>query len=410
MVVLAVVCGLGVYALRAVNHTPKVVSSGPKAASTPTATASVPSTNNLDLALKTQAAALVAGDRVGWMAMVDPSAHEAVAEYQRIFDNLRQMHVAYYAQAAIYDEIPVSVNPQQYSIDASFCLITAGCTELAATLTVTLELKAGQVRVESFQMPTKDPQHDSPLPWLVANLSVKVDPARRIVLAASSNEASHLSAAMTDAQHAATVADTFAHWGKPQVYLVYLADPAEAQLWFGSVSNAADYTVTTDPVDRSDIEMALFLPKANEGGSSEMTATLQWGMGEVALEYGTYGTGNNSFANGLADYIASEGHSFWMSDAINEVRTWVHTGKWKRNVYMTSELDSSDRLTSSASEDIGYLAIRHLIQKYGLSKTLSFWGYVERDGMSLEASSTSAFGVSWTSVNADCVSYIQHLI
>jgi hypothetical protein len=54
--------------------------------------------------------------------------------------------------------------------------------------------------------------------------------------------------------------------------------------------------------------------------------------------------------------------------------------------------------------------MRYLAGKYGQDKMLSFWGAVERDGLSLDAAAKQTFGTSWTSVNSSCVTYVRHAV
>jgi hypothetical protein len=141
-----------------------------------------------------------------------------------------------------------------------------------------------------------------------------------------------------------------------------------------------------------------------------MTSMLRWSLGLEAVEFGSGGVGNNSLSGAFADYLAATGYNSWAAGEIASARAWIHTGKWDRNVYLTVEMESSDTTTQWGADGIGYLTIRHLIQRFGLSKTLDFWGAFEREHQSLDQASTAAFGQSWTSVNSDCVKYIEHLI
>ncbi len=407
VLVLALITTVGILATRS-NNGHATAGSKPSTAASSTA-APAAKVTNLDIALTAQSKALLAGDEPGWMATVDPSATAAFTEYQRIFHNLQHMKIASWTQAATNNDVPVTDTASTYSLQVDYCLLTIDCAPMHATLTITAALVAGQVRIETFTVPTRDIEHASPLPWLVSNLSTAVGP--RVIVAGSSAEQGRLASALKSAEQAAAVADKFAHWGKPQVYLVYLADAAEAKLWLGSVDHPNLYTGFTATLSDTDMEGVLFMPgAADDAGPGGLTETTQWLFGNMALSYGAGGTGNDTLSAGLSDYVSTYGHASWAANTVSGGRAYVRSGKWNKNVYLTTELSSSNDTTRWGADAIGFLTIRHLISRFGLSKTLDFWGDLEREGYTLENASSLAFNVAWASVNKDCVNYVEHSV
>ena len=81
--------------------------------------------------------------------------------------------------------------------------------------------------VEPVTSPTFDPR-----PWEVADLVVAR--GERTVVAASTTSGLSPETYLARAEAAAAVADTFARWGPPPSrYIVFLADSAEFDTWFG---------------------------------------------------------------------------------------------------------------------------------------------------------------------------------
>jgi hypothetical protein len=88
----------------------------------------------------------------------------------------------------------------------------------------------------------------------------------------------------------------------------------------------------------------------------------------------------------------------------------VHSTKWdgKPNVAPPSTKASLDE--AAARYGVAFLSVRRIAEKYGQDKMLAFWGQAVHDGTSIEDASQSALGASWTTVSADCASYIRRSV
>jgi hypothetical protein len=396
---------IGVYEMGDPTHSPT--------AGGTTGTASTPAvhvdTTTLNGVLYEQSVALLNNDVKGFLATVDPNATAAVAAYQRIFHNMRQMHVTIWEQDAPSGNY-VTDEPQSYEVDVTYCLVVKNCQETDATWHVTAALKSGRAMIESFTAPTGSRYTSEPYPWEVATLTALTGP--RVVVAASSAESGLLQRALRIAEHAATAADQYAHWGKPAVYVLYLANPAEGRKWFdGDLQNADGVTYTIQP---HDLEVVALLPDADDpgyAGPGVLNAVVQHEFGHVATLIGDEtDRGHDSFIEGIAEYCAYNGHTNWAAYRLQDVRAYIKTGKWQHSIYLTSEITSKSVLTSSAAYGIGYLGLRYIAATYGVSKMLDFWGYIERDGQTPAQASTKAFGKPWSTVNAAAATYVQHAV
>jgi hypothetical protein len=363
----------------------------------------------LNSVLAAQSKALIAGDESGFLAGVDPASKIVRSAYRRMYANLRALHVASWSQSTPGGGSRIT-SVRHFDIDVSYCLVVTTCKDMNAQLSVTAAVKAGRVLIESYVPPATSERFDEPIPWETATLTAVT--GRRVVVAAASAEKSELADALPVAERAAAAADKYAKWGKPPVYLIYLAGPSDAKSWFGG--GLEHSTGEAIGLSATDIEVMVVLPAAGESryaGPGRLGTVIQHEMGHVVTLYGDeQNTGHDSFIEGIAEFIAYNGHSNWAAYRLDNTREYLQNGKWSGNCYLTKEISSDDVLTGSAAYGIGYLTFKRLASKYGTTKMLDFWGGVERDGLTADQSARKTFGVGWKTVNADCASYIRRTL
>jgi hypothetical protein len=361
----------------------------------------------LNALLTSQATALLGGDEKGFLSAVDPSAPDAVDNYRQLYRNLRALHVTSWAQRSPTGDLPVTTETA-YSVEVTYCLLVKTCDGgMHAELHINARSRDGGVLIDHLTTPASNRFTSEPRPWEVSSLHAVV--GDRVIVAASSAWASQLPAILPIAQSAAATAGGFAHWGKPAVYIVYLASASEGRRWFaGELENVDGVAYTIDP---DDIEVVAMMPTATNpryAGPGALNTVLRHEFGHVATLHGMRGsTRSDSFAEGLAEYCAYADHTAWASYRIGDVHDYLRSGAWSGSVYLTSEVTSGKVLTASAAYGIGYLAIRRFVAVYGLTRTLDFWGAVERDNKSLKAASTQILNTSWDKVNADAAAYVR---
>jgi hypothetical protein len=382
----------------------------PQAPST-AGTASAPSEadmTTLNGVLESQAAALVRGDEAGWLAAVDPAKHAAVTQYKRIYHNMRAMHVALWSQSSTTGYNTMSAKDEDYDIDVSYCLVVKTCADTEETLHVSARMVKQKILIDSIDLPKADRYAEEPFPWEVATLSAVT--GKRVIVAASSAWSSSLKRVLPIAERAAVAADKYAKWGLPSEYVIYLASASEGKKWFDAgLSNVDGVSYSIEP---HDIEIVIMMPTAQEtnySGPGGLNAVIQHEMGHVATLQGEGFSGHDSFIEGIAEYCAYTGHTSWAQYRIQDVRAYIRTGKWSKTVYLTSQITAKDQLAASAAYGIGYLALRHIAEKYGTAKMMTFWGDVERQGLTLSTAAKQDLGKSWSSVNADSVAYIKQV-
>ena len=367
-----------------------------------------PDLSTIDGALKAQATALLAGNQDAFLAEVDPGQPTAVADFNRLYHNLRQLQVKTFSQHTLY-QTPLTSAPQTFEVQVAYCLLVTDCGQVTTTWTVTATLRGGKASIESYTAPERSSYAVGPLPWEVTTLTAVTGP--RVIVAASSLWSSKLSYALPIAERAAKAADQYARWGKPAVYVVYLAANTEGDKWFGGGLTEADgVTYTISP---SDLEVVADMPYADSidyAGPGRLATVIQHEFGHVATLQGSDGRPSDDFVEGIAEYCAYTGHTAWAAYRLDDVRAYISRGKWSHQAYLTSEIRSDDALTGSAAYGIGYLTIRYLASTYGTAKMLEFWGEVERDSESLDVAAENVLGKSWPSVNAAAVRYIESAV
>ena len=111
------------------------------------------------------------------------------------------------------------------------------------------------------------------------------------------------------------------------------------------------------------------------------------------------------------DNLALAENSSAQVSRLADVRTYIRSGKWSGDAFLSREVTSSDGLTASAAYGIGYLTIRRLVQRFGLQNTLAFWEQTEKLPYAMpDQASQAAFHASWKSVNADLAHYIRQTV
>ncbi len=411
IVVVALCAGLIAYSVPTLLHsgsTPTPTAAG----ASPDSTAGSGVVTDDDLfqrALDAQGAALLKGDQSGWLAAVDPAATSAVSAYKRLYHNLTQLHVQLWKPSSS-DFVELSGVKQTFSVGVNYCFGTDSCSGTRASLKVTALKRDGKVIFEGIAAPKASLLTNQPLPWEVANLTAVV--GKRVIVAASSAWSFKLQSALATAEKAAEAADKYAQWGRPTTYVVYLANSTEGKTWFdGDLKHVDGVSYTISPTDIQIVIMMPFAAEVGYAGPGGLNTVIQHEMGHVVTLWAATDRPNDhdSFIEGIAEYIAYNGHTSWAKYRIADTRAYIRGHKFTK-CYLTSEITADSVLASSAAYGIGYLAMKYLAGKYGQTKMLSFWGDVERDGKSLDAASQLEFGKPWSSVNSSCVSYVRHSV
>lgn len=358
---------------------------------------------SLSSVLNAQSGALLDGNESGFLAAISPAATAAITAYKRMYANLRAMQVTTFDQSVDGGSID---GPEDVDIYVRYCLVYL-CGE--TDLTVSVDAVGGKPEIVAYT-PAVSSDDAEPIPWQASALSVAT--GTDVIVAADAAEKSQLARALPMAERAAAAANKYAHWGEPPNYLVYLADNRDARTWFGGLLEGSVGEAVS--LSDTDIEMMVVLPDAADErytGAGSLAMVIQHEMGHVATLYNDpQASDPDTFAEGIAEYIAYTGHASWDDYRLADTREYLREGKWSGQCYLTKEISSSDGLTGSAAYGIGYLTIKYLVAKYGKSAMLDFWGGVERDGLTPQDAATIYLRSTWTKVNTACASYIRQTV
>ncbi|MDZ5444622.1 MULTISPECIES: hypothetical protein [Micromonospora] len=350
--------------------------------------------------LDRQAAALLGGDRNGFLDVAEPGAR---ADLTRRYAALRALRVTVWRPAA--DGIPRTVTGRpgewQLAVRVEYCFVVPGCTA-AATVFGTRWREAGeQPRLLAVEESRTAPA--GARPWEVSDLAVTF--GKRTIVATTPALRAKLPGLLAEAEAAAKVADLYTVGGAPpDRYLVYYAGRAEWRRWYGGgrprwtagyavgvggghhdvVLNAESLSPTgVDDLLRHELTHAASLP---ERGYSDRAT---WWLVE-----------------GLAEYAGADGQPVGRYDGLPEVRELVRGG-WNGRLDGLAPADDAADDRVGGSYGVGYLAVRHLVDRYGEQRVLDFFRLVVHDRRSAEEASDQVFGEQWATLHDDCVRYVR---
>ncbi|MFE9693901.1 hypothetical protein [Micromonospora sp. NPDC005806] len=353
--------------------------------------------------LDRQAAALLGGDRAGFLAVADPAARPALI---RRYAALRALRVTVWRPAA--EALPTAVDgrPGEWRLPVRFgyCFVVPGCTPGTVATGTRWRLAGEEPRLVAVEESGAKPA--GARPWEVSDLAVAV--GKRTVVATTPALRARLPGLLAQAEAAAKVADLYAVTGlPPDRYLVFYAGRAEWQRWYGGgrpkwtagyavgvgggrhdvVLNAQSLSPTgVDDLLRHELTHAASLP---DRGYSDRSS---WWLVE-----------------GLAEYAGADGQPVGRYDGLAEVRKLVHGG-WNGRLDSLAPADDAADDRVGGAYGIGYLAVRHLVDRYGEQRVLDFFRAVVHEHRSVDAASDKVFGDPWSALHDDCLRYVRAVV
>ncbi|MEU1839285.1 hypothetical protein [Micromonospora chersina] len=317
--------------------------------------------------LDRQAAALLDGDRAGFLAVAEPAARPALT---RRYAALRALRVTTWRPVA--DGVPAADDRRpgewRLTVTVGYCFVVPGCTpgtvELGTRWRVAGDAEPRLTAVEESRATPAGAR-----PWEVSDLAVAV--GKRAVVATTPALRAKLPGLLAQAEAAATVADLYAVAAPPpDRYLVYYAGRAEWQRWYGGgrpkwtagyavgvggghhdvVLNAQSLTPSgVDDLLRHELTHAASLP---DGGYADRSS---WWLVE-----------------GLAEYAGADGQPVDRYDGLAEARKLVRGG-WNGRLDALAPADDASDDRVGGAYGIGYLAVHHLVDRFGEQRVLDFF-------------------------------------
>jgi hypothetical protein len=289
-------------------------------------------------------------------------------------------------------------------VSVGYCFVVPDCTPGTVSFGTRWRLAGDEPRLVAVDESRAKPA--GVRPWEVGELAVAV--GKRTLVATTPAQRAKLPGLLAQAEAAAQVADRYAIGGHPpDRYLVFYAGRAEWQRWYGGgrpkwtagyavgvgggrhdvVLNAQRLSSTgTDDLLRHELTHAASLP---DHGYSDRSS---WWLVE-----------------GLAEYAGVDGQPVGRYEGLAEVRRLVRGG-WDGRLGSLAPADDAADDRVGGAYGIGYLAVRHLVDRYGEQRVLDFFRAVVRERQPLDRAADEAFGERWSVLHDDCAAYVRTIV
>ncbi|ROO51366.1 hypothetical protein EDC02_6241 [Micromonospora sp. Llam0] len=285
------------------------------------------------------------------------------------------------------------------------CFVVPSCETSEVVVGQRWSTEGGRLRLVAVE-PSLTLQ-DGPRPWEVSELVVAT--GNRTLVATTPQHRDLLSDLLRDAEEAAAVADRYAVSGTaPDRYRVFYAGADEWGSWYGG--NRPDWTagyavavggghyeivlngtnlrdVLRPDLLRHELTHAASLP---DGGNRERAA---WWLIE-----------------GLAEHAAAGGRPVVRYEGLDDVRRLVLEQDWQGPLSSVEPTADAEDWQVGAGYGVGYLAVRHLVDRFGEERTLAFFRAVVHDGVGLDEAARTQFGEAWEGLQEACVDYVRRAV
>ncbi|UAB97299.1 hypothetical protein Dvina_03690 [Dactylosporangium vinaceum] len=350
-------------------------------------------------ALQDQAAALLAGDRDGFLRQVDPGAAGLRDDLARRFGSLQQLHVKVWQPTVEGKAKADAGGTASATVMIKYCFVVPSCDPMSLEAPTRWKVAGAAVTLLEFGT-SKDL---GPRPWEVSDLRTAV--GDRVVMSTTAKYASRLPSMLAAAEKAAALTDTFARWGAPPArYVVYLAGPDEWSSWYGIRQEAwvAGFAL---PLTASATEIVLNAARVD---TKQTLDVLRHEFTHVVTLAGVEKAYDHTWwlVEGIAEYVRVKGGGKPF-DGLGDVRTYVRSGHWKGEIALDDPDAGATTADVSGRYGVAYLSLQHLADRFGEDRLLDFFDYAARQGLPLDAAAQKAFSMGWTDVESDCARYVR---
>ncbi|MGC5319721.1 hypothetical protein ACPXB5_13405 [Micromonospora arida] len=404
VVLLLLGCGLPaalvVGVIRETGSRPTVSRVGSSAADDPATAVARALSDRITAQLHRQSAALLGGDRAGFLAVADPAAHN---DLRRRFAALRELKVTGWRAEPSGLPVPIIGKPGEWRLLVRFqyCFVTPNCRPSPVLIGTRWRENSDQPRMVAME--ESKSVETGTRPWEISDLAVAV--GARTIVATTPALRGKLPGLLAQAESAARVADGYAVTGSPpDRYRIFYAGRTEWQRWYGGERPewTGGYAVT---VGGGHHEVVLNAEGLSNSGTDDL---LRHELTHAASlpERGYPGKLTWWLVEGLAEFAGAGGQAVDRYEGIADVRKMVRGG-WDGKLEGVNPADDASAERVAGSYGIGYLAVRHLVDRYGPLRLLTFFKTVVHDGRTIEAASEKAFGEQWSTLHDECVAYVR---
>lgn len=349
--------------------------------------------------LNRQSAALLRGDRAGWLAVAEPAVH---ADLRRRFAALRALRVAGWQARPDGLPTPVEGRPGEWRlmIEFRYCFAVPDC-RTSPVLAATRWRDGNRPRLLAVE-PSASTAGGT-RPWEVSELVVAV--GERTVVATTPALRKRLPDLLARAEAAARTADAYAVDGRvPDRYRIFYAGQVEWQRWYGGGRPqwTAGYAVT---VGGGHHEVVLNAESLAGGGLDDL---LRHELTHAAtLPAGGYPDARTWWlVEGLAEYAGVDGRPVGRYEGLVDARRLV-TGDWSGRLDHLAPAHDAPADRVAGSYGLSYLAVQHLVDRFGPGRLLDFFRVVVHDGRSFDEAADEVFDTPWSALHDECVAYAR---
>ncbi|MGK5743021.1 hypothetical protein [Micromonospora sp. URMC 103] len=349
--------------------------------------------------LRRQSAALLAGDQAGFLAVAEPAAH---ADLRRRFAALRALKVTTWRAEVTGLPAEAAGRPGEWRLLVRFqyCFVVPGCQPSPVLAGTRWRDDGGQPRLVAVE--ESKSVETGTRPWEVSELVVAT--GARTVVATTPALRAKLPGLLAQAEAAAKVADGYALGAEPpDRYRIFYAGPAEWKRWYGGGRPkwTGGYAVT---VGGGHHEVVL----NSEGAAAGVDELLRHELTHAASlpDRGYPGTATWWLVEGLAEYAGATGRTVDRYEGLGDVRRLVQSG-WNGRLDGLAPADDASAERVAGSYGVGYLAVRHLVDRFGEPRLLDFFRAVVHERVPVDRAAEQVFGEPWPALHDECVAYVR---
>ncbi|MFD6564698.1 hypothetical protein [Micromonospora profundi] len=404
VVVLLLGCGLPALLVAGVvresGDRPTVSRAGAPASDDPATAVARGLSDRMTAQLQRQATALLGGDRAAYLAVADAGAH---AELRRRFAALRALKVTVWRAEPSGLPVPVVGRPGEWRLLVRFqyCFVVPDCRPSPVLIGTRWRENGDQPRLVAVE--ESKSAETGTRPWEISDLAVAV--GARTIVATTPALRGKLPGLLAQAEAAAKVADGYVVAGSPpDRYRIFYAGRTEWQRWYGGGRPqwTGGYAVTVGGGHHEVVLNAEGLPSS---GTDDL---LRHELTHAASlpERGYPGKTTWWLVEGLAEFAGAGGQAVDRYEGLAEVRALVRD-RWDGRLEGITPADNAAAERVGGSYGVGYLAVRHLVDRFGTAQLLAFFKAVVHERKPFDVAAEEAFGEQWSTLHDECVAYVR---
>ncbi len=351
--------------------------------------------------LTAQAKALLAGNQDGFLAPVDPSNTALVTTLKNRFANLHAMGPGVWSQKVGTLRASGS-RAWTASVTIDYCFGEATCAR--AEFHESSRWAVADDRLVLSKMDAATADDLGPRPW--ENDQLTVQAGKRVVVSSTKVNAWRVPGAVTIADQAAAISDTFARWEPaPSRYVIFFAGPDDWRRWYGMDEPewAAAWSI---PVAESVTEIVV---RSEVVSQSDLAILLTHEMTHVTTLAGPRLGATDSawwLIEGIAEYASHLNVPLRNYDGEADTVDFVRHS-WDGNPAVEPPGQNATQTEAGGKYGVAWLSVLRMADKYGKDKMLTFWGHVVHDDDTFDEAARAAYGVPWSTVRADCANFVR---